>query len=473
MNEQASSTITRGDRISFLPDEIISVILSNLSVEESARTSILSKRWHKLWLLSPITISDKSIMKQSRTYSNQEESGYSSWIINTLSHIISTHPGPIHTCHFILPIWDDRHQTLVNLLRTLTQKGIQNLQIYCEYDLFEVPNFVLKCTSLIEVELWCGRIFSQSETGREIFPNVRKLTMVLCYVNHDFFINLLASKSVVELKLSACYGLEDVVIDSDSLQKLSFSIGEHISSTELIVKDAPNLESFNYYDLTSNCKVVVLNAPKLKVLGCIDMKILMFKLGNYWFKFHKKHMEIGGEITYMPSLLSLNIKVDFSRGYEAKSIPQFLLCFPCLETLKVKVSEDKDTYYSSDGFSDNDSSDDEHNDDDNDDNDDDDLVIADSNAAVVVGNDYDFYVDSTSNINCLNHHLKYLRIENYCGKQAYLDFVGRIVEKARVLEKVTIVYNEVFEENSIKAHAHFLLRSKASKMLKVEFHEKR
>lgn len=83
MNEQVSYPVSRLDRISALPDGIICTILSNLPLEESARMSILPKRWCKIWPLSPITISDVSILEQSHTYSTQECSSYFSWLINT------------------------------------------------------------------------------------------------------------------------------------------------------------------------------------------------------------------------------------------------------------------------------------------------------------------------------------------------------------------------------------------------------
>lgn len=39
------------DRICLLPDDILVLILSFLTVEEAAATSILSTRWHELWKL--------------------------------------------------------------------------------------------------------------------------------------------------------------------------------------------------------------------------------------------------------------------------------------------------------------------------------------------------------------------------------------------------------------------------------------
>ena len=48
-----SGTIVVRDRISALPDHILSHILQFLSQKEATATSILSKRWKKLWLLYP------------------------------------------------------------------------------------------------------------------------------------------------------------------------------------------------------------------------------------------------------------------------------------------------------------------------------------------------------------------------------------------------------------------------------------
>ncbi|OMO79537.1 hypothetical protein CCACVL1_13606 [Corchorus capsularis] len=41
------------DRISALPDEVLILILSCMPVKEAARTSVLSRRWEKLWTFSP------------------------------------------------------------------------------------------------------------------------------------------------------------------------------------------------------------------------------------------------------------------------------------------------------------------------------------------------------------------------------------------------------------------------------------
>ncbi|KAL9237295.1 hypothetical protein vseg_011863 [Gypsophila vaccaria] len=40
---------TANDRISKLPDEILSMILAPLPLQEAARTSVLSKRWRHVW----------------------------------------------------------------------------------------------------------------------------------------------------------------------------------------------------------------------------------------------------------------------------------------------------------------------------------------------------------------------------------------------------------------------------------------
>lgn len=108
------------------------------------------------------------------------------------------------------------------------------------------------------------------------------------------------------------------------------------------------------------------------------------------------------------------------------------------------------------------SSDDEYDDNENNDDDDDDLVVVD-----------DDFVYQTSNINCLNGHLKVSRIENYSGRQAHLDFGNLVVAKARVLEAVTLVYGNDYEDKWIEAQKQYLIQNAASNMSRVEFVKER
>ncbi|KAL1533916.1 putative F-box/FBD/LRR-repeat protein [Salvia divinorum] len=60
-----------GDRISMLPDDILVLILSSLSLKDSIKTSILSSRWRNLWILTPkldLDLDSTAILHKWRNY---------------------------------------------------------------------------------------------------------------------------------------------------------------------------------------------------------------------------------------------------------------------------------------------------------------------------------------------------------------------------------------------------------------------
>lgn len=457
MDDQSSPPIVHGDLISKLPDDIICTILSYLFVDESARTSILSKRWRKLWLLSSINISDESIFNNSRTYSNQKGSYYGSdyfpWIMSTLSHILSTHPGPIHTCSFDLPFWPKNIHTLVGFLRILTQKGIRNLRIDCYY--LVLPSFVLECETLVEVMLIGVDIPIQSTVCATFFPKVRKLSVELSDIECGPLLNLFASTPITEIRImGSCGCTKSVVIKSNTLGKLEICDDSQVME-EVIIEDAPNLVCLDVHWFSSCHKIMISNAPKLKELRCIDMNRMMFQAGSCRFSFCQKRIKISGWKTYMHSLQSLTIAVNVNR--QPKAIPYLLKCFPCLQTLIIKLQDFKlsasHLTYLSDKEEDEGANDNE------------DIVLQNDGTIACRTQIY------------FNHHMKHVKLENYKGKKMHMDFASLIVSEAKMLEKITLVYTtrspfqelKSHDEEWIETHRQTLLQNRASKNLQVVF----
>ncbi|OMO98540.1 hypothetical protein COLO4_13818 [Corchorus olitorius] len=83
-----------GDRISALPDEVLVAILSRIPMEEAVRSSVLSRRWKKLWTLCSRLDLDASkrllkLLKQRKAVIEREMNSEKIWvrICKNLSHM--------------------------------------------------------------------------------------------------------------------------------------------------------------------------------------------------------------------------------------------------------------------------------------------------------------------------------------------------------------------------------------------------
>ncbi|PIA52473.1 hypothetical protein AQUCO_01000389v1 [Aquilegia coerulea] len=113
------------DFISDLPDNIIEDILQRLSIRESARTSVLARKWRYKWWARTQVIFDENCMKPStRKILTQN-------FANTISCILGQHQGPIHNFKLSVVYCNiaDAKQYIHEWLDILSKKGVRNLAL--------------------------------------------------------------------------------------------------------------------------------------------------------------------------------------------------------------------------------------------------------------------------------------------------------------------------------------------------------
>ncbi|KAJ1687835.1 hypothetical protein LUZ63_019225 [Rhynchospora breviuscula] len=229
------------DLFSALPDELLSSILSLVPVKDAARTSVLSSCWRHLWKEAPLRLDDASIEPDELTLVfNKLE-----WSRKAVSKIIlDSHQGPIETLRLSRFNRPPLHPAMDPIVQSAAKRGLRELTLLADFDnenRHRLPRYLLCCSSLRQ----------------------------LC-------------RSLETLHFISFVGLHTISISSPSLRNLVWdtSSAEH----ELIIKDVPNLESLMLSEfITMHCKMKVLDAPKLQLLGPLCMGFRALQLGGTFF----------------------------------------------------------------------------------------------------------------------------------------------------------------------------------------------
>ncbi|XP_017253781.1 F-box/LRR-repeat protein At3g26922 isoform X2 [Daucus carota subsp. sativus] len=120
----------REDRISYLPEELITRIFDRLPIHDVARTSILSRAWRNFWPEYPVVALDREF--NSRLTSSKEITTHKSEFIKAFKMIISSHTGPIQKFNlYTTPVL--RHWSIhQGIIRQLSGKGVKEIYLYFE-----------------------------------------------------------------------------------------------------------------------------------------------------------------------------------------------------------------------------------------------------------------------------------------------------------------------------------------------------
>ncbi|KAB2634041.1 F-box/FBD/LRR-repeat protein [Pyrus ussuriensis x Pyrus communis] len=158
ISEMAS--VTKEDRISSLPWDVLDGILVRLPLKEVVRTSILSSRWRRKWTgISQFVIDDKCISSRISDKVARWES-----IMEILRQVQLHHTGPIEKFKLAAYCRPD-HSDLDQWIHYLTDKGLKEfiLQEFDTIKRFNLPFCLFSCPLLNRLELFGCRIKPSSE----------------------------------------------------------------------------------------------------------------------------------------------------------------------------------------------------------------------------------------------------------------------------------------------------------------------
>ncbi|CAL4977072.1 unnamed protein product [Urochloa decumbens] len=453
------------DLISRLPDEILGSIISLLPTEQGARTQILSSRWRPLWRSAPL---------------NLEPYGLASGINeDVVSRILTEHRGgarrfkaPPHILHgdpatldrwLRSPVLNDLQELRLYFppfalpMRTIPQSAMRvsstlriahfsccqfavdaahrlhfpNLQllsllsvsisddclhavlasclaldkfqlVYCYYISPKplMPPSTLRFSSTLRVARFGHCQFPDAAALKVHFPNLQYLELRMVTVSERSLHAMLSScPALNNLILTANFGFRKFMINSLKLKRVEMCFGRsdtEIELEELIVVNAPCLEILDQRGpYVANMHISIVSAPKLKILARLNDNTSRLELGTTVFE-GRHAVRVA---TTMRSVKVLALKLH---NLSLHMTINFMKCFPCLEKLYIKTR------------------------------------ISTENVELH---------NSLDRNECLDFHLKKLRIRHYSGKRSHLAFARFFVLNASVLESLVLIIDPEMEES--------------------------
>ncbi|XP_052200930.1 F-box/FBD/LRR-repeat protein At5g53840-like [Diospyros lotus] len=210
------------DRISLLPDEILVIILSSLSIKEAARTSILSSRWRELWTLG-ITL-DLGSLDQVRSIETRTGQNFSYW----LDRIMESHKGP----------------SIQKLRICLQAKNIESGGDFARWMNFATRKFVREL--YLQVETTKYSVYPSLYLGFYNFHSLKALFLDFEHVDARHVEHFLSHCPSLEKLSLAKSNVAHLKISGPSLKLKFLEVSSCFNLTRIKIS-APNLVAFKYW----------------------------------------------------------------------------------------------------------------------------------------------------------------------------------------------------------------------------------
>lgn len=206
------------DKFSHLPGHIIDQILSQLSIKDAVRTSVLSSKWRFKWTTLPNLVFDN----QCFSFTSQDQAIIKNKLVNVIDHVLLLHTGPIYKfklSHRDLIGITDIDRWILHLSRSPIREFV--LEIW-KGQRYKLHSCLFSCQDLIHLELFNCLLKPPSTFGG--FKNLKSLDLQHVTMAQDGFENLISSCPLLErLTLMNFDGFTHLKIDAPNL--LFFDVG--------------------------------------------------------------------------------------------------------------------------------------------------------------------------------------------------------------------------------------------------------
>ncbi|XP_057432190.1 F-box/LRR-repeat protein At3g58900-like [Lotus japonicus] len=380
------------DYISELPDCILSVILSMVSMKDLINTSVLSKRWCNLWhsirdlkfdvhnvlvshheeLLKMGYVVDEDVQKYIGLVKGIAlELGCRGEFVKRVDQFVKNFKGTVIDSFMVEFILNQEHSNNIdNWIRFAIARGVERIDLLFRYSLqhkdacYKFPfGLSIDCnnnsSTLKHMHLEFCLVY-QPTTSFDIFPftNLRSLVLEFSQVDVILLETLLSNCLLLEeLSLRRCdLSLPTLKIVSSSLCyfKLDCCHDNKYGGLKFISLDCPKLTAFNYMHSLCSDRMSM-NTPILKTIHyccCLESKVihnvfaifatvpqletLKLDIINNSFNINDEVLQ---SIQTMETLRELNLSVNAEHDFDIWWILAILQASPFLQKLTVMITD--------------------------------------------------------------------------------------------------------------------------------------
>ncbi|KAL7128865.1 hypothetical protein ABFS83_13G022500 [Erythranthe nasuta] len=290
--EEEEEEEEKEDRISDLPDDVIHHIFSYLPIKSVAQTSLLSKRWSRIWRSFPdldfttvaaltttttpaaaalTTTTTPAALISSLRRRVQHHVSKDAKYADQISALIEKRHSDIRAVKFRAFV---TFSTLNRLIRNSVKRNVQELDVEvftCDY--FNFPRIVMNSAALktLRLKSWHpGFRLPPLQIMKEGLKSLSVLSLSRPIL-HDSpsLINLFTNSSFPFLKklhLDACFGMTHLKIECPALEDLCLEHNFQLHDLEISSPKLEKLRVFSCFDVSSSTNIsrVKIEAPLLK-----------------------------------------------------------------------------------------------------------------------------------------------------------------------------------------------------------------
>ncbi|CAM8876579.1 unnamed protein product [Rhodiola kirilowii] len=236
------------DRISDLPNNVIDIILSRVTLPVAVRTSALSKKWRHHWTrVENLMFCDDFNYHILRGCPGKEddfdEEVNASTYAGIVGNILLSHSGPIRKFFLRVPDFCGDILDAINLwILAVSRHGVQDLTLdYFDscYD-NEVPSYVFQCTGLKHLSLTNVKNPPHNFEG---LSSLLSLDLECDVISGDLLTHIFLNCPLLErLSLSYCDDKCSFAIDASKLKVLCLTCHHH---SDFTLKNTPNVSTIS------------------------------------------------------------------------------------------------------------------------------------------------------------------------------------------------------------------------------------
>ncbi|KAF3336243.1 putative F-box/FBD/LRR-repeat protein [Carex littledalei] len=286
------------DRISDMPDPLLTQILSLLTTEEAFRTCILSKRWTDLWTSTDTLDFDFG----SCNFGYERRNRFLRFIQGVLNR-----RGFSPLDKFKLRWKSHLNRSDCGIVEECISHAVacmpRLIYIYIgTKPIIKLPDSLLNCGSVKEMSLLAGYSLFESQPKSINLPSLKKLEIGHTYINDDLIEMFLLGCPVLEELALTCCPLMFEEINSNVLKKLTIERG-CLETTSFTLKNASSLVTadldisisyYTYYEDELNLLGGLPNVTSLRLNASRNVLRLLNKdIPNCLILNNLKSLELG------------------------------------------------------------------------------------------------------------------------------------------------------------------------------------